>query len=212
MSLWDRLAQQDDQIGGHPFPAMLGEIERGARSKADLVSFFSLSPQEATDLDATLARLIAPQEESYALGGFASLANVGTTFKVIAVLRLQTAGIVGFEFGCFVSKVGTGVQSWQLWDQTNSQQVAVFDDAGAAGDHVLGPITQAVTSMPVGVRTLALRVRSTVANDDPIHYGSSLRIRRTGGLTPEAIARILILRDSLVPGYTTPAELQTLLG
>jgi hypothetical protein len=73
-----------------------------------------------------------------------------------------------------VSKLGTGTQSWQLWNETDGAQVGVIDDAAGAGVRTL--TATFTTSLPTGVKVLRIRAKSTNANDDPIFLGASLKL------------------------------------
>jgi hypothetical protein len=191
--------------------ALLGEVERGFLTGGAAAAALGLDAGETADAQALIARIVPPLE-SYAIGGGVTLTNIGTAFRPLGMLRLQAAGITGFEFSVLVNKVGSGTQSWRLFDRTNNQQITVFDDTGAAGERLLGPVTAAVGPLAAGMRTLQVDGRSSVAADDPIFGGASLVIRRVGIMTAEVLHEILLLAQNRVPGYDTEAELRTRLG
>lgn len=109
------------------------------------------------------------------LGGFVTLTNVGSSYDAIAASKGLGCGALDFTnctslvFTVRVSKIGTGTQSWQLWNETDGTQIAVIDDAGATGDKELA-VTVAVAL--TGIKKIRVRAKSTVAADDPIFYGA----------------------------------------
>src|SRR5688572_18657694 len=64
-----------------------------------------------------------------------------------------------------VRKVGTGTQSWQLWNETDGTQVGVIDDAAAAGSAKNLSATFSINL--TGLKLLRVRPKSTVGGDDP---------------------------------------------
>lgn len=117
------------------------------------------------------------------LGGYVVLTNVGAAYDTTAPARglgfveMVMDGVDTLVFTVQVNKVGTGTQSWQLWNDTNSAEVAVITDAAAAGNKTL---TTTVTGLALtGTKRLRVRAKSTVAADDPVYYGTSLLLRKT---------------------------------
>lgn len=113
------------------------------------------------------------------LGGYNVLTNVGASYDAIALslglgfVEVNMTGIASIVMTVKVNKIGTGTQSWQLWNETNSAQVGVINDAGAAGNKTL---TATFSGLALtGVKLLRVRALSTVAADDPVYYGASLR-------------------------------------
>lgn len=113
------------------------------------------------------------------LGGYLVLTNVGASYDAIAIsqglghVEVNMTGITSVVFTVRVNKIGTGTQSWQLWNETNSAQVGVIADSGAAGNKTL---TATFSGLALsGVKLLRVRALSTVAADDPVYYGASLR-------------------------------------
>ena len=110
------------------------------------------------------------------LGGTVTLTNVGTAYDAVNVSKGLGLAKVDFtnstsaEFTVFVNKVGTGTQSWQLWNVTDGSQIAALDDAGAAGDKTLTTIASGA-SLPAGMKVVRVRAKSTTGADDPIYYG-----------------------------------------
>ncbi len=107
-----------------------------------------------------------------------TLTNVGTTYDAIPASKGLGLGLIDFTGVTQVtlvvkaSKVGTGIQSWQLWATdidgvSNGVEVGVINDAGAAGDKTLNA-TFAVAM--TGTKLCRVRAKSTVAGDDPIMY------------------------------------------
>lgn len=114
------------------------------------------------------------------LGGFLTLTNVGNAYDTTATAK--GLGIASIDFtGCTridlivnVNKVGSGTQSWQLWNVTDGSEIMVISDSGGTGDKILsGSLT---TNLPTGVKTVRIRVKSTTAADDPVYYGASVRV------------------------------------
>jgi hypothetical protein len=181
-----------------------------------IIDAFALSESEQTEAATLIARVVSPLD-SISLGGFVTLTNVGAAYdttpasKGLGVCRIETFGVSGFEFGVFVNKVGSGTQSWQLWDQTNSAQLAVIDDAGASGEKTLA-VSQAVSPLPASLRTLRVRVKSTTAADDPVFYGASLALRRIGMMTADVLHQILLLAEDHINPLHTEDALKARLG
>jgi hypothetical protein len=112
------------------------------------------------------------------LGGYNVLTNVGAAYDTVALARglgivvVNMTGITSIDFRVNVNKVGTGTQSWQIWNETDGQQVGVIDDAGAAGNKTL---TGTISGLALtGKKLLRIRAKSTVAADDPVYYGATL--------------------------------------
>jgi hypothetical protein len=126
---------------------------------------------------------------------------------------VQGAGISGVEFVVRYNKVGTGTISWQLWDDTTSAEVGVIDDAAAAGDNKQGlvNITPASPLSP-GLHTLRVRCKSTVATDDPVYYGASLRILRINSIFSVTLHEVLLLAEHRLAPYDTEAAVKTRIG
>ncbi len=128
------------------------------------------------------------QSERISLGGYNVLTNVGATYDAIAasrglgLVRLNFAGVSSMEWGLAVQKVGTGTQSWQLWNETDQVEMAVINDAGAATTKFLNGPTVSNGSLPSGEKLVRIRAKSTVASDDPIYYGGWLVL---GSLLPQ---------------------------
>lgn len=116
--------------------------------------------------------------ESVSFGAYALLTNVGANYDTIAISSGLGTGYVDFtdatsvSFVVRVNKVGTGTQSWQLWDATNGVEIGRIDDAGATGQKVLTGTFN--TGLPTGLIIVRVRVKSTVAGDDPVYFGSAM--------------------------------------
>lgn len=219
MGLYDRLCHAEiPNIAVHYFMAALGELERGKMTRAQVISAFAIQPAEEADLDALVARIV-PVPESISLGATVTLTNIGANFdttvasKGLGFVRIEGAGISGLEWTCRWNKVGTGTLHFQLWDETTGTELALISDAGAAGDNR----QQTETIVPgaplaAGSHLLRVRARSTVATDDPVYYGSSLRIRRVDQLFAEVLHEILLLAEMKVAPYDSVAAVQARLG
>lgn len=107
-----------------------------------------------------------------------TLTNVGSSYDAIAASRglgiqdVDFTGIAQVVFRVRVNKVGTGTQSWQLWNDTDGTEIARIDDAGAAGDNKSLVVIANVSL--IGIKTVRVRAKSTVSNDDPVFYGASV--------------------------------------
>jgi hypothetical protein len=110
-----------------------------------------------------------------------TLTNVGTSYDAITasqglgILLVDFTGVTQVKFSVRVNKIGSGTQSWQLWNETDGAQVGVIDDAGAAGVKTLGPSTFAVAL--AGEKTLRIRAKSTVGADDPVFLGATVLVK-----------------------------------
>jgi len=216
MGLYEKIAGFEfPRIRLHALRDAVEEFERGKITQQQVFDLFGLSAGEQTELT-TLFGKIVPPRETIALGGFVIMTNIGTTYRVLAGCRIECAGITAFEYAARVTKIGTGTQSWQLWDETNGAEIAVFDDAGAATEKNLGPTTVNVGPLAAGVRTIFVRGKSTVAADDPVFQGATLLIRRVGLMTAEVFEHVAELADYCrrqnLPPLNTVALLKTRLG
>lgn len=109
-----------------------------------------------------------------------TLTNVGTAYdgivasKGLGLQRIDFTGATQVVFDVFANKVGSGAQSWQLWNVTDGTQIGVIDDAGAAGDKTLNA-TFAVNL--TGEKLVRVRAKSTNGADDPVFYGCSVLLK-----------------------------------
>lgn len=100
-----------------------------------------------------------------------TLTNVGTSYDAIAASqglgwgRIDFTGVTQVKMDLRVNKIGTGTQSWQLWNETDGSQIGVIDDAGAAGVKTL---SATFTVSLTGEKLVRIRAKSTVAADDPV--------------------------------------------
>ena len=107
-----------------------------------------------------------------------TLTNIGTSYDAIlasrglGLLDVDFTGVTSVIFRVRVNKIWTGTQSWQLWNETDSADIGVINDSGAAGDNKNLTATFAVAMG--GIKTLRVRAKSTVAGDDPVFYGASV--------------------------------------
>jgi hypothetical protein len=216
MSLYDRLINGSPKIAVHQFMAALGEIERGKVTALQAANAFELSEAEQIEATELISKIVTPLE-MVSIGGFVTLTNVGNTFDAtnasqgLGMFRVQTAGITGFEFTVRVNKVGSGTQEWQLWDDTNSQEIALLSDSGAAGVKTLSVQQDLPAPLGASVRTIRVRARSTTASDDPIFLGACVLIQRVAKLSAEELHQILLLAEG-GEAYTTVAALKARLG
>lgn len=222
MALYDRLLKREEPfIPIHKFVGFLDEWQRGQMTRVDMITRLGIQVAEEVDLDATFARL-RPPVETISMGCFVQFTNVGTAYDTVAqsrglgVVRVQTAGITRVDVLLRVSKVGTGTQSWQLWDETNATQLAVFDDSAAAGAD-RSQLISFTPPLPLshGVRIIRVRCKSTVAADDPIFLGACMNIQRAADVTIESLFYVLQLahwRSGVGTPYGTTATVKTRLG
>jgi hypothetical protein len=107
-----------------------------------------------------------------------TLTNVGSTYDAIPAaqgLGIAYADFTGKTQAIFrvrVQKIGTGVQSWQLWNETDGVQVGVIDDNAAAGNPKELEATFNING--TGRKKLRVRAKSTVAADDPVYLGGAV--------------------------------------
>jgi hypothetical protein len=118
------------------------------------------------------------RKQSISLGGYNVLTNVGASYDAIAASRglgialIDFTGVISITAVVGVNKIGSGTQSWQLWNETDGAEIGVLDDAGATGNKTLsGTISN---NLPSGEKLVRIRCKSTVAADDPVFYGATL--------------------------------------
>jgi hypothetical protein len=219
MPLYERLGGSvEPKIPVHTFMAAADEYLAGKMTRGQVINAFALDAGEQAELD-TLAARMQPLPEFLSLGGYTVLTNVGAAYdatgpsKGLGFARLDAAGVSGVEFSVYYSKVGTGVLSWQLWDDTGAVEVARIDEAAGepAGDK-LKTATRSFVPLPPGSRALRVRVKSTVAADDPVYYGASVRLLRSDVVLGEVLHRVLLLAEAGVPPLDTPAAVRARLG
>ena len=105
-----------------------------------------------------------------------TLTNVGTAYDAIAASKglgfafIDFTGVTSLRVRIKVNKVGTGTQSWQVFNETDGTEIGVFNDAGAAGDRTFD---QTFAVSLTGVKDVRVRCKSTVGTDDPVYYGAS---------------------------------------
>jgi hypothetical protein len=223
MGLYERLTgvgmvNGETKIHVHQFMGALGELERGKMTRAQVISAYNLSASEQTELDTLTARILA-QPESYPLGAYNVLTNVGTAFDTIAQAKglgfvaVDVTGITRLEIRIRYNKVGTGTLTWQLWNETDGSEVGSVDDAAAAGDNKTASIVVTpVSPLSGGVKLLRPRIKSTVAADDPVYYGACLFLRRIELITSDVLHQLLLLAEDSVAPLNSVAALKTRLG
>jgi hypothetical protein len=153
------------------------------------------------------------------MGAHVVLTNVGSAYDTIAQARglgftaVDVSGVTRLVLRVRYNKVGSGTLSWQLWNETNSVELGVFDDASAAGDNKQNDVT-VIPAAPLtgGVKLLRTRVKSTVAADDPVYYGSCLFLRRVARLTADDLHGLFNMSESQIPPLHTVAALKARLG
>jgi hypothetical protein len=109
-----------------------------------------------------------------------TLTNVGSTYDAIpasqglGLIRINFTGVTQLVLDVRVNKIGTGTQSWQLWNETDGAQIGVIDDAAAAGIKTLSATFNVAL---VGEKVVRIRAKSTVPGDDPIFLGASVMVK-----------------------------------
>lgn len=110
-----------------------------------------------------------------------TLTNVGTTYDAITasqglgIILVDFTGVTQIVFAVRVNKIGSGTQSWQLWNDTDGAEVGVITDAGATGVKTLGPSTFNVALS--GQKLLRVRAKSTNGADDPVFLGCTVLVK-----------------------------------
>lgn len=106
-----------------------------------------------------------------------TLTNVGTSYDATAVSRglgfrtINMTGVTQIILEIRVNKIGTGTQSWQVWNDTDGAEIGVIPDAGATGEKWLSATFNVALA---GTKRLRVRAKSTVSTDDPILYGADM--------------------------------------
>lgn len=222
MGLYERLVGTEaPKLNAHAFQAALSELERAQWTRQQVIDAFVLSAGEQTELDTLTAKIIG-QPESYPLGAYNVLTNVGSSYDTIAQAKglgfvaVDVGGITKLTCRIRYNKVGTGTLTWQLWNETDTSELGTLDDAAAAGDNKQGDIIVTPGSpLSASTKLIRVRVKSTVATDDPVYYGACLFIRRINRLTSVDLHELLLLAQASVASLTpffTVAQLKTRLG
>lgn len=217
MALYPRLiGSSGPKIPVHQFMALLAEVEKGKITSEAAIGILNLDAGEQAEAGTLISRIVTPLE-SISLGNLVTLTNIGNTYDAIPAsqglpfVRIQTAGITRFEFTVRSNKVGSGTQSWQLWNDTDGVEVTVINDAGATGVKSMNVVHNFPAPLAAGFKTIRVRAKSTTAADDPVFLGASLLISRVERLTAEDLHQVLLLAESGM-AYTTEAPLKTRLG
>lgn len=215
MGLYERLTgEQSPRIPVHVMQALLGEMERGKLTAGQAATTLGLSPAEETEAATLLAKVVYPRE-CVTFGGAQTLTNVGTAYDNVQVggaALVQTVGVTQAIFGVRVNKVGSGTQSWQLWNDTDGTEVAVIDDAGATGIKNLSTTVNFGSPLAAGMKVLRVRAKSTTTADDPQFLGAAVSIRRVELLTPLELHEVLLIADWRGSPYATATALKARLG
>jgi len=207
------------KLGVHQFMAALDEHIIGKWTRQNVIDAFGITVPEQTDLDALIAKMVSIPETHSFPGMAGALTNVGTSYDTIPVakglgfLRIEGAGITGCEFTVRYNKVGVGTLSWQLWNETAGAEIAVIDDASAAGDNKENTATVTLaTPLSPGLRIVRIRCKSTTATDDPVYYGASLRILRKDAIFADVLHRVLLVGETGLGPNITEVLVKTRLG
>jgi hypothetical protein len=112
-----------------------------------------------------------------------TLTNVGTAYDTIPASKGLGCGLIDFTgvaqvtLAVKANKVGTGTQSWQLWNETDGAQIGVINDPGPTGDKTLQQTFDVSGAGLTGLKLCRIRCKSTVAGDDPVYYGGTVLAR-----------------------------------
>ena len=220
MPLYERLTRigmtgAETSISVHKFMAALAELRRGKTSEAAIHAAFDLGATEQAELSTLLARFVQ-KFESVGLGGYCVLTNIATSYdgtnaqRGLGMLDLDMTGVTSLDWTIQINRIGTGTQSWQLWNDTAAAEIGVITDTAPTGNKTL---TASFTPSLEGIVRVRARAKSTVNTDDPIWYGSTLRIHRLNTLSGVELHDVLMLAEKQVlPHVDTIAELKARLG
>lgn len=109
-----------------------------------------------------------------------TLTNVGTTYDAVTASRGLGMGYFNFTgktqalVMVKVNKVGTGIQSWQVWNETDGVEVGVLSDAGLAG---VKDLSTTLSINGSGLKLLRFRAKSTISTDDPVFLGGTVYLQ-----------------------------------
>src|SRR5688572_30327221 len=164
-----REEERDDahrRFTAHTIQALLGEVERGKQTLAEAAASLGLTAPEQVEAQTLFNKIVNPRE-CIALGGRFVATNIGTTYITLGAALVQQAGITDILFGVRVQKVGTGTQSWRLFNVTDNEEIAVINDTTAAGAEK--NLSTTVTFTPgrsPGQKVFLVQGKSTVGADD----------------------------------------------
>lgn len=108
-----------------------------------------------------------------------TLTNVGSTYDFVPAARglgiglFDFRGVAAIRFVVYVQRLGTGIQSWQLWNETNQIEICRIDD----NDIVSPAVRYLDQTFPVnidGIKLVRVRAKSSISGDDPIFFGSTI--------------------------------------
>ena len=209
------MTASETSISVHKFMAALAELRRGKTTEAAIATAFNLDATEQAELTTLLGKFVQ-KFESVGLGGYCVLTNISTSYdgtnaqRGLGMLDLDMTGVTSLDWTIQVNKIGSGTQSWQLWNDTTAAEIGAINDAAAAGNKTL---TATFTPSVTGIVRLRVRAKSTVSTDDPIWYGSTLRIHRLNTLSGVELHDVLMLAEKQVlPHVDSITELKARLG
>jgi hypothetical protein len=220
MGLYERLlGLEQPRLSVHLFSGLIGEWERGFMTGAEVSQQLGLSPAEEAEAITLIGRIVPPRESISLGAGPVAFANIGTSYDGAAdqhhglgIAVVQAAGITRVTFGVRTKKVGIGTQSWQLWNDTDGGEIAVIDDAGAAGIKNMVVQRDFAPALGEGVKVMRVRAKSTVAGDDPVYLGATVGLTRVSILTALELHEILLIGDSDGSIYHDVAAVKARLG
>ena len=201
MSLYDRLLlKQTPHISAHAFLAAGAEFRRGKMTAQEVVDLFLLDAGEQAEAVEFFGQMI-DQTESISIGsGPITLTNVGTAYDGIAASQglgsviIQTAGITRAVFGARFNRNGSGgTISWQFFNETDGNEVAVINDTTGANAKNVSVAVDFPSPLGAGVKVCRIRCKSTTPGDDPIFLGGALLVTRLAVLTSQEAHEVLML-------------------
>lgn len=218
MGLIERLVGVElPKIAAHQFTAALGEQQRGKMTRAQVISAFGIAVGDEPDLDLVIAKIL-PAPEQISIGSFVTLTAVGAAFdtttasKGLGLAYVQAAGISRMEICVQVTKVGTGTQSWQLWNETDASEIIIANDAGAAADRQMIGSKDFTPPLTVGMKVVRIRAKSTVAGDSPVFRGCGITIYRVNQMWSKILEEVCVLAEKGIPPLDSVALVRTRLG
>jgi hypothetical protein len=121
--------------------------------------------------------------QTVSLGGYLALVDVDTVYDSGPTLATRGLGIAQIDFTdatylaftVFFNKTGTGTHSYQLWNVTDGLEIVVVSSA-VLGQQTVTVETTDPAVIPKGIVVVRVRVKSTVATDDPTYFGATLTL------------------------------------
>src|SRR5262245_25135816 len=204
MSLYARLkGLEEPKLPVHQFGAAVSEYRKAKCTRAQILTAFVLSAEESTQFDDLFGNVIA-LPEAYSLGSLVDL-NLTTAYdgsegqKGLGFMAVDVGGITRVTCRVRYSKNTTGALTWQLWNETNAQQLATFDDTGPTGDKQEDVVLAPAQPLAPGIKVIRLRVKSVSSTVQATFFGASVFVERVERLTADDVHAILMLAETPMP-------------